>query len=412
LEADRNCLETHIFYLKAIMETKAMRNDWSYPTTIWFGPGRIDELAKACFSLKIKRPLLVLDPNLLKNSAVLNAIQSCRADGIDIISFSQFAPDPDTGNLDSGLLAYRSQRRDGVIGVGGGSAIDLAKAIAFMSGQRRPIWDFESFPDYWKRAQEEGIAPIISIPTTAGTGAEVGRAAVIVDKETQRKRLIFHPRMLSSLVICDPELTVSVPAHITAAVGMDAFSHAFEAFCANAYHPMADGIAIEAMRNIVHWLPVAYDDGANLEARLHLAAAATMGAVAFHKGLGAIHALSHTIGGAYRTHHGLTNAVLLPYVVEFNRPAIQQKIKHLAAHLELPAATFSSFVEWTLAFRRRIGIPHTLRELEIDQEGLIALHEQAALDPTARTNPLKLTPEDCANILHNAWHGILNSDGK
>ncbi|SFG85943.1 iron-containing alcohol dehydrogenase [Pseudomonas sp. NFACC45] len=378
--------------------------DWSYPTPIWFGVERISELVNGCVLLGKHRPLVVIDTMLVEHPLIVRALERCSQAGIDLKIFSSFRSDPDTEMLDRGIGIFNESARDSVIGIGGGSALDLAKAIAFMAVQTKPIWTFESLPNLWKAANDN-LPPIISVPTTAGTGAEVGRAAVLLDTLDNRKRLIFHPKMLSSLVIVDPALTLTVPASISAAVGIDAFSHAFEAYCANGFHPMGDGIALQAMCLIKQWLPIVFREGSNLQARCYLSAAALMGAVAFHKGLGAVHAVSHSIGGVYGTHHGLTNGVLLPYVVAYNRPVIEDKLVRLSENLNLLQPGYESFVTWLREFLADLGIPSRLSQIIHEPFDSEYIAQLATADPTARTNPQTLSQQHYKTIIDNAWFG-------
>ncbi|MCH7486605.1 MAG: iron-containing alcohol dehydrogenase, partial [Proteobacteria bacterium] len=326
-----------------------MTGNWNYPTAVRFGAGRINELAKVCASLGMTRPLLVTDPGLAALPMVTGAVADCRAAGLGVAVFHNLRPNPVGRNVTDGVAAYRSGGHDGVIAFGGGSAMDTAKAIALMAGQERPLWDFEDVGDNWRRAEVSAIAPIVAVPTTAGTGSEVGRAAVITEEDTHTKKIIFHPRMLPGVVISDPALCVGLPPHITAATGMDAFAHCLEAYSAPAFHPMADGIALEGMRLVHDWLPAAVKDGTDLAARANMMAAASMGATAFQKGLGAIHSLSHPVGAIYDTHHGLTNAVFTPYVLAFNRPAIEDRMARLARYLGLAKPSFEGVMDWVLA---------------------------------------------------------------
>ncbi|BBP65607.1 dehydrogenase [Pseudomonas sp. Cab53] len=387
-----------------IFNTQSFHVDWSYPTPIWFGVERVDDLVNGCAFLGKHRPLVVIDERLVEHPLILRALERCKQSGIDLQLFSNFRSDPDTDMLEQGVITFNEYARDMVVGIGGGSALDLAKAIAFMAVQTKPIWTFESLPNRWQAANAD-VPPIISVPSTAGTGAEVGRAAVLLDSQENRKRLIFHPRMLSSLVIVDPALTLTVPATVTAAVGIDAFSHAFEAYCANSFHPMGDGIALQAMNLIKQWLPIAVQDGSDLQARCHLSAAALMGAVAFHKGLGAVHAISHCIGGAYGTHHGLTNGVLLPYVIAHNRPVIEAKLVRLCESLGLAQPGYESFVAWLKDFLASLGIPPHLRDLIHSPFDADLMAQLAVADPTARTNPQPLSVHDYKTIIDNAWSG-------
>src|SRR5688500_9222776 len=312
-----------------------VRANWNYPTSIRFGAGRIGELAEVCLANSIRKPLLVTDAGLANAPIITDALASLRAAGLDAELFADLKPNPVEANLNAGLLAYRDGGHDGVVAFGGGSGLDTGKLIAFMSGQSRPIWDFEDIGDWWTRADPDGIAPIIAVPTTAGTGSEVGRAGVLTDETTHTKKIIFHPRMMPRAVICDPQLTVGMPPRITAGTGMDALSHCLEAYCAPGYHPMADGIALEGMRLVKQALPRVYAQPDDIEARGDMMTAAAMGATAFQKGLGGMHALSHPVGALYDTHHGMTNAVFMPYVLAFNRSAIEERIERLAAYLRL-----------------------------------------------------------------------------
>lgn len=366
----------------------ALRGNWNYPTAVRFGPGRIAELPDACRAAGISKPLLVTDPGLAGLPMVKDAIARNEAAGLPTGLFAEVRGNPVGRNVEAGLAAFRAGGHDGVIAFGGGSALDAGKAIALMVGQTRPIWDFEDVGDNWTRVDPKGIAPVVAVPTTAGTGSEVGRASVITDEATHTKKIIFHPKMLPAVVIADPELTVGLPPHVTAATGMDALAHCLEAYCAPGYHPMAEGIAVEGMRLVKEWLPVAVKDGSNLTARAHMLAAAGMGATAFQKGLGAIHALSHPLGAVYDTHHGLTNAVVMPYVLAFNRSAIEAKLTRLAAWLGLPEPSYQAVMDWILALRREVGIPHTLAELGVGPERLDELSAAAAADPSAGGNPV------------------------
>lgn len=385
----------------------SFKANWSYPTQILFGPGRIKNLAAACRSLGMKKPLLITDPGLAALPMVTDAIAANAAEGLPTGLFSDVKPNPIGKNVEAGVEAFKAGGHDGVIAWGGGSGLDAAKAIAFMAGQSRPLWDFEDVGDNWKRADSETIAPIVAVPTTAGTGSEVGRASVILDEATHTKKVIFHPQFLPGVVISDPELTVGLPPHITAATGMDALAHCLEAYCAPGYHPMAEGIAVEGMRLVKDWLPTAVADGGNIEARAHMLSAASMGATAFQKGLGAIHSLSHPIGALYDTHHGLTNAVVMPYVLKVNRPAVEIKITRLAAWLDLPNPSFESFMTWVLKMRSDLEIPHSLQEIGVGGDRIEEIAEMAVVDPTAPGNPIPLDIPLSKRMLEAAVSGAL-----
>ena len=383
--------------------------NWNYPTAIRFGAGRIVELAQLCRSLGIARPLLVTDPALAQLLMVQDSLARNAAEGIPTTIFSDIQPNPVGADIEKGLKAYRARAHDGVIAFGGGSALDVGKVIAFMAGQTRPMWDFEDKEDWWSRADPAGIAPVIAVPTTAGTGSEVGRAGVILDEDEGVKKIIFHPKMMPAAVILDPELTLGLPRHVTAATGMDALSHCLEAYCAPGFHPMADGIAAEGIRLIHQWLPRAVRDGSDIEARGNMQIAASMGATAFQKGLGGMHALSHPIGALFKTHHGLTNAVLMPYVLDFNRTAIEEQSTRLAAYIGLPSPSFAAFLDWVLQLREELSIPRTLAELNVTGERTEQLARMAEADPSASGNPRPFDAAAARQVLEAAFEGRISA---
>lgn len=378
-----------------------LRANWNYPTSVRFGAGRISELADAVRAAGMSRPLFVTDPHLATLPMTREAIGVLAAAGIEAALFSDIRPNPVESNIRAGVAAFAGH--DGVVAFGGGSALDAGKLVAFMAGQTRPIWDFEDIGYNWKRA-EGPIAPMVAVPTTAGTGSEVGRAAVVTDEGTHTKKIIFHPAMMPRIALCDPELTVGMPPLITAGTGMDAFAHCLEAYCGTAYHPLADGIAVEGIRLVKENLARAVANGRDLEARANMMAAAVMGATAFQKALGAIHALSHPVGALYDTHHGLTNAVFMPYVLVFNRKAIEDKIKRLAAYIGLKAS-FRAFLDWVLELRAEIGVPHTLSGLKVGDDKIDLIVTMAPNDPTAGGNPVPLDKRAARTIFKRALEG-------
>jgi alcohol dehydrogenase class IV len=378
--------------------------NWSYPTAVKFGSGRIKELAEACKSAGINRPLLVTDAGLAKLPIAQMALDLLKQAGMPVAMFAHLQPNPVDANVDAGVAVFRDGRHDGVIAFGGGSGLDTGKVIAFMAGQTLPLWDFEDIGDWWTRADPDKIAPVVAVPTTAGTGSEVGRAGVITQESTHTKKVIFHPKMMPRVVICDPELTVGMPAAITAGTGMDALAHCLEAYCAPNYHPMADGIAVEGMRLVFANLPKAVANGKDLAARSHMMSAAAMGAAAFQKGLGAIHALSHPVGALYHTHHGMTNGVFMPYVLVFNRSAIEPKIDRLASFLEIDGG-FDGFLQAMLGLRKTIGVPHDLGGLKVDGGKAELISEMAVVDPTAGGNPVPVTKEAARKLFDAALKG-------
>ena len=375
--------------------------NWSYPTAIRFGAGRIAELPEACAAAGIAKPLLVTDRGLAGLPITQKALDLLEAAGLGRAMFSEVDPNPTDHNLAAGVAAFKAGGHDGVIAFGGGSGLDLGKLVAFMAGQTRPVWDFEDIGDWWTRADAAAIAPNIAVPTTAGTGSEVGRAGVVTRSKDHVKKVIFHPKILPSVVIMDPELTVGLPPIITAGTGMDALAHCLEAYCSPFYHPMSQGVALEGMRLVKEFLPRAYADGADLEARAEMMSAAAMGAVAFQKGLGAIHALSHPVGSLYNTHHGATNAVVMPTVLRFNRPAIEDKIAHMAAYLGV-AGGFDGFYDWVMALRAEVKIPDNLGQFGVTAERIGQMAQMAVVDPTAGGNPVPLTVEAAKELYHQA----------
>jgi alcohol dehydrogenase class IV len=388
------------------MSTTLIGN-WNYPTLIRFGAGRIVELPGHCRALGMQRPLLVTDAGLAALPMIGRAAENCRNDGLDCRVFADVQPNPVEANVSAGVAAFRAGGHDGVIAFGGGSALDTAKAIALMVGQVRPIWDFEDREDWFTRVDVAGMVPVVAVPTTAGTGSEVGRASVITDLRDHTKKIIFHPKMMPAIVLEDPELTVGLPPHITAAVGMDALSHNLEAYCAPGYHPMAEGIAVEGMRLIKDWLPKAVKDGANVEARAHMLVASSMGATAFQKGLGAMHSLSHPCSANLGTHHGLTNAVVMPYVLEWNKAAIDGKLSRLAAWLGLREQSYAGVFAWVLELRREIGIPHTLGAIGVKDEHAAPFAPQAFADPSTGGNPVAMTVADFEQLYRKCIRGDL-----
>ena len=370
-----------------------LTGNWTYPTAIKFGAGRIDELPGACADAGITRPLLVTDKGLADLPITRQALNILTQAGIEVALFAQVDPNPNEINLADGVAAFRDGGHDGVIAFGGGSGLDLGKMVAFMAGQTRPVWDFEDIGDWWTRADAEAIAPIIAVPTTAGTGSEVGRASVITNSQTHVKKIIFHPKVLPRVVICDPELTVGMPKFITAGTGLDAFAHCVEAFSSPHYHPMSQGIALEGMRLVKEYLPRAYADGTDIEARAHMMSAAAMGSTAFQKGLGAIHALSHPIGAIYGTHHGTTNAVCMPAVLELNATEIADRFDKAAAYLGIEGG-FDGFRDFVQRLNDRLNVPRRLSEMGVGHDRIDDLTDLALTDPSCGGNPVTLTREN------------------
>ena len=384
-----------------------MKSNWNYPTTVWTGENRSNDIIEACIVSKIKNPLFVTDKDLISLPMTIKLIEKLRKNFKELNIFSKFSGNPIGKNITDGVETYNNAKSDGVIAFGGGSALDVGKAIAFMCCQTRPIWDFEDIGDNWKRANENKISPIIAIPTTAGTGSETGRASAIINEKTGVKKIIFHPKFMPTVVILDPILTINLPANITAATGMDALAHNLEAFCAPGFHPMADGIAIEGMKLIKNSLSLAVRDGHNIKARSEMLAAASMGSTAFQKGLGAIHSLSHPVNAQFNVHHGLSNAIFMPYVLTFNRNEISEKIISICDYLDLKKS-FDSFIKWVMDLRKEFNIPHKLSDIVDEKKiALDKLSEMAFHDPSTAGNPKKLTKEDMKNMYQHSISGDL-----
>ena len=384
-----------------------MKINWNYPTSVWVGENRIKDLSQACKNLDISSPLFVTDKDLINLDMVKNIILELKKNFNNLSIFSNFSGNPLGENVEDGVNEFKKNKCDGVIAFGGGSGLDVGKAIAFMSGQSRPIWDFEDIGDYWKRANDEKIAPIIAVPTTAGTGSETGRASAIIDKDNGVKKIIFHPKFLPSIVILDPVLTVDLSPRLTAATGMDALAHNLEAFCAPGFHPMADGIAIEGMKLIKKSLIKAVNNGKDLNARKDLLTAASMGSTAFQKGLGAIHSLSHPVNAQHNVHHGLSNAIFMPYVLTFNKKVIEKRIISICDYLNLDK-NFDIFLNWILDLRKELGIPHKLSEVvETNKINIDKLSKMAFEDPSTTTNPKKLTIDDMKILYEHSISGKL-----
>ncbi|MBM66205.1 MAG: alcohol dehydrogenase [Myxococcales bacterium] len=380
---------------------------WNYPTPIRFGPGCLAQLPEACRELGMTQPILVTDKGLADLPIVAQAVEHCEGAGLGVGVFNGVNPNPNGRDVEEAVEALRRGEHDGVIAFGGGSALDVGKAVALMAGQTRPLWAFEDAGDNWQRVDEAGMLPCVAVPTTSGTGSEVGRCSVIVNEAEKRKVIIFHARMLPERVLLDPEVTVGLPAQVTAAVGMDALSHNLEAFCAPGYHPQADGIALEGMRLIQKALVRAVENGGDLGARQDMLVASMMGATAFQKGLGAMHSMSHPIGAHLKAHHGLTNAIVMPYVLEFNADVIGPRMDLLARALDLPGEGLSAVMAWVLELRQRLQIPHTLEALGFEPHHASLLAGPAAQDPTAPTNPRPLTPENMEPLFLRALSGEL-----
>ncbi len=384
-----------------------MSHNWNYPTLMWVGENRINDLANACQDLKISNPLFVTDKDLINLNMISHILQNLKKKFNNLEIFSNFSGNPLGQNVDEGVKIYNKSNCDGVIAIGGGSAIDVGKAIAFMCGQERSIWDFEDIGDNWKRAEGSKISNIIAIPTTAGTGSETGRASAIINKDTGVKKIIFHPQMLPSIVILDPILTLDLSPRLTAATGMDALAHNLEAFCAPGFHPMANGIAIEGIKLIKKYLIAAYKDGKNIEARMSLLSASSMGSTAFQKGLGAIHSLSHPVNSKFNIHHGLSNAIFMPYVLSFNKSEIEQKILEICNYLNINKS-FDSFLEWILNLRKDLNIPHKLSDvMDCNNINLDELSLMAFEDPSTAGNPKKINQRDLKEMYEKSISGNL-----
>ena len=378
--------------------------NWNFPTPIWFGLNRVNETQKACENLNINNPLIVTDSGILKTDIITKVNNSLNS---KTAIYSDVQGNPTGSNVMNGVKAFNAGQHDGVIAVGGGSGMDVGKGIAFMAGQTRPLWDFEDIGDYWTRADSDKIYPVIAIPTTAGTGSETGRAGVFTKEDTQEKKIIFHPKMLPSIVILDPGLTIALPPNLTAFTGMDVLAHCIEAYSSPFYHPLSQGIALEGISIVKKYLIKAFKDGSDLEARGNMLAGSSMGSTAFQKGLGAIHSLSHPVGAIYNTHHGLTNAVFMPYVLKRNKSAIENKINDLSRYLDLEETSFDGFMKWIIKLREILEIPHTLKDLIQDNSKFDEMSKMALNDPSTGGNPIKLSQSDFLELYNNSYTGKL-----
>ena len=381
--------------------------NWNYPTNVKVGAGRINELADLCKSMGMQNPLLLTDPGLAALPMLQQVVDALNASEMRCGLFSAIQANPTAQNVDDGTSYYLEHNHDGVIAFGGGSALDAGKAVALMVGQKRPIWDFEDVGDNWLRVNVDGMASVIAVPTTAGTGSEVGRASVITDQEKHIKKIIFHPAMLPEQVILDPELTVGLPPSITAATGMDALSHNLEALCSPFYHPMATGIAVEGIRLVQEYLPRAVADGTDIEARTQMLVCSSMGATAFQKGLGGMHALAHPLGALYNAHHGMLNAILMVYVLQANRSKIEEPIERVTRYLGFENPGFDGFLQWVIELREQLGIPHTLAAIDIDDSKAKLVGEMAVDDPSSGGNPIQFSATEYQQIFLNAVHGVM-----
>ena len=382
--------------------------NWNYPTTMWVGENRIKDLGSACKKLNINKPLLVTDNGLAKSKIIEDAVTLLKKENLAVEVYSNVVGNPTGSNVEEGVEFYKNNKCDGVIAFGGGSGLDVGKAIAFMSGQTLSIWEFEDIGDNWSKANPDTIAPIIAVPTTAGTGSETGRASVILNEKIGEKKIIFHPKFLPSIVILDPVLTLNLPPKITAATGMDALAHCLEAYCAPGFHPMADGIALEGMKLINKWLLKAVKNGKDIEARMNMLTAASMGSTAFQKGLGAIHSLSHPVNALNNVHHGLSNAIFMPYVLTFNKKEIEQRIIKLCEYLDLKDNSFDGFLNWVLDLRKELNIPHKLSEVIEEKDfDIERLSKMALADPSTGGNPKKLTVDDMRIMYQHSMQGKL-----
>ena len=386
------------------MIAKLQNINWNYPTSIWFGYDRISEIQNACKELQVENPLIVTDPGILETDIITKINSFLRKNAL---TYSKVQGNPTGKNVMDGVDYFIKNNNDGIIAVGGGSSMDVGKGIAFMSGQNRPLWDFEDIGDYWKRAQSSLIKPIVAVPTTAGTGSETGRAGVFTKEDTHEKKIIFHPKMMPSIVILDPNLTINLPPFLTATTGMDALAHSLEAYCSPLFHPLSQGIAIEAIKIIHKYLPIAFKEGNNLVARSNMLTSSLMGSTAFQKGLGAIHSLSHPVGAIYNTHHGLTNAVFMPYVLIKNKNSIEEKIIDLCRYLNLEKNNFDVFLKWIIDLRSMLNLPHTLRDIIPDDSKFDQMSIMALNDPSTSTNPIKLTQKEFLQLYINSYEGKL-----
>ena len=375
--------------------------NWNYPTTVWFGPDRSKQAQQACDTLGIKNPLIVTDPGLLQ-TPIIEEINSNLSSKTNV--YSDVQGNPTGSNVTNGVKVFLEGNHDGVIAIGGGSGMDAGKGIAFLAHQKRPLWDFEDIGDWWTRADSKVIKPIIAIPTTAGTGSEVGRAGVFLNEDNQKKKIIFHPKMLPQIAILDPSLTINLPKGITAGTGMDALAHCLEAYSSPFYHPMAEGTALEGLRLVKENIQEVFHNGKNIEARAHMLVASMMGAAAFQKGLGAIHSITHPVNSLYHTHHGTTNGTVMPFVLNYNRSVIEDKFVRLANFLDIKGG-FDGIVQWVIDLKKEMEIPETLKDMGVQPGDEVKLAPLAQEDPSTGGNPLEMTEQKFQELIANCIYG-------
>jgi len=375
--------------------------NWNYPTTVWFGPNRSQQIQQACDALSVKNPLIVTDPGLLQ-TPIIDEINSNLSSKTNV--YSDVQGNPTGSNVTNGVKVFLEGNHDGVIAIGGGSGMDAGKGIAFLAHQSRPLWDFEDIGDWWTRADSDVIKPIIAIPTTAGTGSEVGRAGVFLNEDNHKKKIIFHPKMLPQIAILDPSLTINLPKGITAGTGMDALAHCLEAYSSPFYHPMAEGTALEGLRLVKENIQEVYHNGKNIEARAHMLVASMMGSAAFQKGLGAIHSITHPVNSLYHTHHGTTNGTVMPFVLNYNRSTIEDKFVRLANFLDIKGG-FDGIVQWVIDLKKEMDIPETLKDMGVEPGDEVKLAPLAQEDPSTGGNPLEMTEEKFKELILNCISG-------
>ena len=369
--------------------------NWNYPTTIWFGENRHKDIQEACSSINIQNPLIVTDPGLLNTDLIEKLNKSLKS---QTKIYSDVQGNPTGSNVTNGVKVLLEGNHDGVIAIGGGSAMDVGKGIAFLAHQTKPLWDFEDIGDLWMKADSKSILPIIALPTTAGTGSEVGRAAVFLNEETKKKKIIFHPKMLPQIAILDPILSLGLPKNVTAGSGMDALAHCIEAFSSPFYHPMAEGTAVEGIRLVKENLLEVYNDGGNVIARANMLVASMMGAAAFQKGLGAIHSVTHPVNSLYNSHHGTTNGTVMPFVLEYNRSAIESKFERLGRYINISGG-LDGIIDWVNNLKKEMNIPHCLQDMGVQLGDEEKLSKLAFEDPSTGGNPLPMTVDKFKELL-------------
>ncbi len=371
--------------------TMLTSHDWGFPVPIAYGPGRLTEIGQRCVAMGIRNPLIVTDHGS-RNLEFISRLQTfLAAAGLTSALFCEISPNPIDSEISFGRAAFRNGTHDAIIAIGGGSAMDGGKAICLTANNSIDLWDFEFEQPAPKIASKNAFPKLITIPTTAGTGAETESTGMVTHSVKAMKFCVWHPDLKPSLALLDPELTVGLPANMTAWTGADALVHAIEAFLVPGFNPLCDGLALEALSLISTWLPVVVAEPQNITARGGMHVGSCLAGISFLKGLGLVHAISHMIGAEFNTHHGLTNAIILPVVLRFNLPGMQDKVRRMAEAMGMSDHSIDGFITAVEAMLDEIKIPKSLGEIGVPIDCAARIATKALKDSAARTNPRSAT---------------------